>query len=395
MQNELAALKTKTDAISKGRAEAIELELSRISQGAALSKDLALAETDALIIDLEKQINNIDKRIKKVDMAKLLGLTDEDFAKMKQSLGQLTTEFQNFSNELFSLLNKQLDAQDTQLNSELSIIEKRQSARDKAISDLESQLEKEKELEREGLANNVSNIKAELAEKEKARQADIEAERKLQQEKKKLAEEKKSMAKIQFAVDTALQASNLVTAISEVFATYAAVPYVAAALAALMVGSFAVSKIAAYKAINNTPAAGFQKGGYTGKGAEDEEAGVVHKEEFVTKAKHTRKFRTLLDGIHNEDNRQIEFGIRELIKNTGIVLSGDTPRILSESRSFVRRAEGFSPVLIDTSVMEDRLESMESMVSSIMKQGGEKVFKNQDGDLIIKTKSRTRIIHSK
>lgn len=43
---------------------------------------------------------------------------------------------------------------------------------------------------------------------------------------------------------------------------------------------------------------GFRKGGYTGDGRDDAEAGVVHKREFVSTAETTRRERTLLEYIH-------------------------------------------------------------------------------------------------
>ena len=81
----------------------------------------------------------------------------------------------------------------------------------------------------------------------------------------KAEKEKEEAAKAQFILDTALQTSNLITAISGLYSSLSGLPFgigvaLATALSAVMIGSFIASKASA------ASAAGFAEGGFTGRG---------------------------------------------------------------------------------------------------------------------------------
>lgn len=140
------------------------------------------------------------------------------------------------------------------------------------ISELQSEIDQQIELAKLGKAANISELQDQIAEEKKARD--------------KAEKEKEANAKAQFLLDTSLQASNLVTAISSIYASLAALPLgigvgIASALSGVMLGTFAASKIKAASLV------GFQKGGYTGDGAVDEIKGVTHGREFVVDAPTT------------------------------------------------------------------------------------------------------------
>lgn len=140
------------------------------------------------------------------------------------------------------------------------------------ISELQNEVDQQIELAKLGKAANISELQDQIAEEKKARD--------------KAEKEKEANAKAQFILDTSLQASNLITAISSIYASLAALPLgigvgIASALSGVMLGSFAASKIKTASLI------GFQKGGYTGDGAVDEIKGVTHGREFVVDAPTT------------------------------------------------------------------------------------------------------------
>jgi len=94
------------------------------------------------------------------------------------------------------------------------------------------------------------------------------------------AQEKEKAAEAQFAIDTALQASNLITAIAALYASLSGLPFgigvaLATALSAVMLGAFVASKSQA------ASAAGFAEGGYTGDGGKYSPAGTVHRGEYI------------------------------------------------------------------------------------------------------------------
>ena len=100
-------------------------------------------------------------------------------------------------------------------------------------------------LNQAGKASNIANVQDQLN-KEKAARAKAEAD-------------KKEAAKAQFAIDTALQASNLITAISGLYSSLSGLPFgigvaLATALSGVLIGTFIASKAQAANA------AGFYEG---------------------------------------------------------------------------------------------------------------------------------------
>ncbi|MGH1338314.1 MAG: hypothetical protein ACRBFS_19475 [Aureispira sp.] len=178
-----------------------------------------------------------------------------------------------------------------------SLLQKEVSNRESRISDLEGQLEKEKALAEQGKRNQVEQIELQIKEEKSARD--------------KAQKEKEKAAKLAFILDTAVQTSNLITAISALYASFSTLPFgvgvaLATALGAVMVGSFVASKATA------ASAAGFYKGGDTGTGNPREVSTrlgqrgyIYHKEEFVLPHQVYRK--------HGLKNMPVEY-VDELIE---------------------------------------------------------------------------------
>ena len=110
---------------------------------------------------------------------------------------------------------------------------------DSRLSKLEGELEREIQLAELGFASDVT-LKRKEIEEEKKKNAAVKAE---------LEKAKKS----QMAIDTAIQASSLVTAIANIFKSLSGLPFgagipIAIALSGLMIGFFIKSKVDAAKA---------------------------------------------------------------------------------------------------------------------------------------------------
>lgn len=190
----------------------------------------------------------------------------------------------------------------------------------------------------------------------------------LQDEQNKLNEAqatREKIAKRQIELNAILQASNAAVALTEaigaiVKAAATGDPYtiaarVAAAVAALVAG------VAALKGAFS--AGGFEEGGYTGDGGKKQPAGIVHKGEFVVTAENTRKFRPVLEYMHEtgrmpetktlpvsggsaKEFKQLQkemqmtretlegmgVNVQQLITNQGILQSVETARRIERNR---------------------------------------------------------------
>jgi len=197
----------------------------------------------------------------------------------------------------------------------IAILQEEIDARTGRVESLSNDLSNEIELNKIGKASNIAGLQEQLS-AEKSALAKAE-------------QQKKEAAQAQFAIDTALQASNLITAISALYASLSTVPLgigvaLATALTAVMIGTFVASKAQA------ASAAGFREGGYTGDGDATAIAGPVHKGEYVFDAESTKKFglkgktqeeAASIIASHNSDlprpssNRRLNKGIKKQIEN--------------------------------------------------------------------------------
>ena len=269
------------------------------------------AALDAQIIALETRLKGVGAKIQKsatdgVDKDKGTGLfglmgidadTQKDIQAVQGALEQVTAEVSKAVAARVALLQEEIDA------------------RAGRVESLQTDLANEIELNKIGKASNIAGLQEQLA-AEKTALAKAE-------------QEKKEAAQAQFAIDTALQASNLVTAISGLYSSLSGLPFgigvaLATALSAVLIGTFVASKAQA------ASAAGFKEGGYTGDGDANDISSVVHYGEYVFDAENTKKFglkgktqeeAASIIASHNSDlprpstNRRLNKGIKKQIEN--------------------------------------------------------------------------------
>lgn len=390
LENDIKTLSEKGDKESELKAEQAQKSIEAIRKRAELEGQLLQATTQNEIDTLNKQIEGLDKNSGKkgFTLGKLFGLDDASMSKMQDAINTTINSLKELSDQYFAFQQEQLDK-------ELEANDERMMTREDNINDLKDRLEEEKRLQEQGLANNVDRIKAELDAQNAAKDADLQKEKQIKAEKRKLAKQ-------QLIIDTALQASQMVLAIAQLFAQGSSfwvgpvpVGLIVAGLASVaMVASFAASKKRAFDAVNND-AAGFQKGGYTGDAAVDEEVGPVHGQEFVSTAKTTRKHRALLEGLHNEDDALMKKGILDLIKGRGISLEPDLPQQIQIQKHDVKKSELKAVFTNDNSGMERRLDGIDARVVELIKQNQNFVTVLPDGTQIHKFGNITRTIKSK
>lgn len=247
--------------------EKLKLELGfqikRLELARQYNKELTKEETAALnaqIALLKTRLSGVGSEIAgeaKTDVKNgsglfgLLGIsegTQQDVEAVQGAISQVTQAVSDAVAERVALLDAEVQK------------------RNERINELQSNLNTEIELNKLGKASNIEAVQDQLRQEKAARD--------------KAEKEKEEAAKAQFAIDTALQASNLITAISGLYSSLSGLPFgigvaLATALSGVLVGSFVASKVTAANA------AGFADGGYTGEGGKYEVAGPVHKGEYV------------------------------------------------------------------------------------------------------------------
>lgn len=220
---------------------------------------------------LNKSLGNLESQTPKIDLLKIIGVKEEDRAKVQEALNMVGAQF--------------LSAVQGFLQAEQDAARARVQASNQRINELQNDLQAEIALSKTGAASNIQAAKDE-----------IEQQKQLRRE---AQEDAKKAAKAKLLLDTALQLSSLATATATIFSVTAELNLVpglgvaiATALSAAMVGAFIASKVKALSAINagNGESGGFFKGGFTGGSSIYEERGVVHGKEHVMPHEPTAKY---------------------------------------------------------------------------------------------------------
>lgn len=273
-EEEITAFKEGQD--NKRLESELNFQIARLQLIRDFNKEITKEEAaalDAQIAQLQAQLQGVGTEItskqaqKGKGLAGLLGIsedTDSDIKAVQGALEQVTQAVSDAVAERVAALQKEVDF------------------RNQRVEELQNDLANELKLNELGKASNIKLVQDQLA-KEKA-------------ERDKAEKDKKEAAEAQFAIDTALQASNLVTSISALYSSLSGLPFgigvaLATALSAVMIGAFVASKAQA------SQAAGFAEGGYTGHGGKFEESKAVgerpytyHKGEYVVPADKVKEY---------------------------------------------------------------------------------------------------------
>ena len=248
--------------ISKERKKAIDAEIKLLKE--------RLSGLGVVVVEqAEETSKEVEKKGK--GFGGLLGLNEEQSKKANDALKQTISES-------VALIQKGVADR-------IAALEKEVDFRNQRISEIQADLSNEIELNKLGKASNIKNLQERLA---------IE-----KSERDKAEAEKQKAAEAQFAIDTALQASALVTSIANLYQSLSGLGPVGVALATALSGVLLAAFVSG-KA-QAAAVAGFAEGGYTGDGAKFEPAGVVHKGEFVVDKETTQKL-----GLRNKSMSDFE-----------------------------------------------------------------------------------------
>lgn len=306
-----AQIDGRTDLELEGRKGLLEIEKKFLLQRIAIIEASGDEETQARVQALKKMLGEIDKSIGDLDkeqkkqkgvskfLQQTLGMSDDESAAAISSAELFAEQMKSIASDLYNTLNQQSQQRINRINDE--------------ITKKEEQVEKEQELNEEGVANNLNLRLKELADLKQARERALEDQKRLQ--------------RTQMIVETATQASAMITASSKVYAGFAGIPIVGVGLGiaavALMLGAFAAAKIKAFQLVNQGSPQ-FKDGGRH-KGRRHSEGGInveVEDGEWTINRKSSAEYDSLLEAI-NSNNRAgiMDYLLTDLLDGTGVSMS--------------------------------------------------------------------------
>jgi phosphotransferase system HPr-like phosphotransfer protein len=163
----------------------------------------------------------------------------------------------------------------------------------------------------------------------------------LNRQKASFVRQQQSLAVIEIALNTAIAVSKA--------ASQPGSPFTIIALLAAMAVGFAQARAQAQSA------ATFAKGGYTGDGHQFQEAGTVHKGEFVMNAQRTRQYRPLLEAIHSGRHPELAKSVNDKVF---VVNSKSSDERLERIERAIREQQG-----MQLSIDENGINGIVSRIS--------------------------------
>lgn len=316
------AVKSKDTELQKQVAiQEIKLEYAQKNLSALL--EAGYAENDVEVLRAQNIVNDMSDALssaieannnKPFDLLEFLGigegLTSEEKSKMVEG-------FKAIYENLSAITDFVVEQYESQIEAKRESIEQL----DSEIDEMESRLEKEKELREEGLANEADSLEEAINIKKGKREEEVK-------QAEELLKRKKQVQKAQMAVDTAVQLVNMVTASTEIFKSFSKLPFgigipLAIGVIGSMFGAFTVAKVKAYKAIEDQKATKYRKGGRIGgKGhneggtkfiSETGERIELEEDEFVLRREVYKKYPRFVKAFNEGDFSKMATSDIELV----------------------------------------------------------------------------------
>lgn len=347
--------------------------IAQLTSNTEKEKTILVEQTKATINQIKIERDRLVAQ-KQFSIKDLLGLSDSEMQNLKTAFDGAKTLANN-------LLNQQVQISEKQISDS----QRKQDQYQNEINSLESKYQAEYQLAAVGKANNINRINEEIAAKKQAADREAEIE-------KKAMERKRELQRQQLIIDSIAEASQLTVSSANIFASATStagplgVPIALLAIGAMIAG-FTASKIQAFKAVNE----GFADGGYTGDGGKYDEAGTVHKGEFVITKEETSKHRKFLEGWHKNDEMLMKQGLQELLKSKGIVLESDLPKKINRTRDNILQAQNLN-LNSDYSTLEKKLDEQIALNEKTVELLKQQQYQNQNGDLVIKNGTHKTVI---
>lgn len=352
-----------------------------------------VAKLDARIASLGRQVKSAKKELEKdpITWAKVFGVDSK-------SADDFNSAIADFFSNVNSIIDEAFQANQERIQSQIDFNEAAIQSENDRITELENAIDKDLELNRQGLANNLSIHQQQLSALKAQRDKDLAQQRELQAQKKKLAQE-------QAYIDSAQIASTLLVSTVNVIQGWSGVPFVGAILGLAQVTAL----IAGFLAIRGKIEAAsttFEKGGYI-KGNRHSEGGekyyspngVMELEdgEFVNNRRSVKKYHKLLEAMNSDDfSKLTPPDFNELLKNTGVSID---PEIVGKISRQKTELSNFNTTILQNFKVDSLEKEMKSMNGKVDKLHKHLVNRKQitylsDGTRIEESENETRYIRN-
>lgn len=313
-----------------------EQRLAAIEQDGSDEAALQTAILTKTVNDVKAEREKLAGERPKFDLFALLGIdiSDEDRASLIDSLKGFGDSMKSISETIRSEQEAQVEAQ---INATDRIIEDQQRRRD----ELQAQLEQALKDEEDGYANNADAIRGQIEETKR-----VEAE--AQADKVRLLAEEKRLAAQRIKIDSAVQASAILTANAHLFAKGALTwPVgIAAAIAAgaALLATFLSMKAQLRASTADAPAL-FRGTTYVKRGnnpaGRDTIPAYLNEGEAVVPTAHAAKRRLMVEGLVENDRAKLQrAAIAELMGSAGITMAPERVReIVSSKEKVIERRD--------------------------------------------------------
>jgi len=289
--------------IEQQHAEAV-LQNSRLLGNKEGEIQRAAAEKSLATVRQQQKVLALEEKLSQFSIYKLI-FGENDSPELRKALDEVAS---TVASSLGSIV-----------DSEEKAAAARAQTATQTINELTGQLAAQIQLNEAGSASNIKGLQDQIVQERAIRHQALEDQR--------------TAAKEKVLIDTLSQASSIATAAAEVFATFAAIPFIGIPLgiaaAAVLVGAFAASKVQAYQAASQIGAGSYFVGGFTGEGDARQESQAVgprpytyHAREFVMNHELTDDFRhPLFEPLHQRRPQDIDWStpaMRELLPDFGL-----------------------------------------------------------------------------
>jgi hypothetical protein len=334
----------------------VELLLIKASSTSQAEKD---KKTRLANIQYQIEIGNIEKGYADLnkEIEKNIAVESDKGLKIKKINIESETEIEGvrktFAQRRAERAKKDTDSIEENNEAQLAVIKEERDARIQALEDItQAFLDFQKvfidgQIQQTEAAINAQQKRVDAA-KEIADKGNVillkaEEERldKLNRQRANYVRQQQNLAAVEIAVNSAIAVAKA--------AGQPGAPFTIVAILAAMAVGFAQARAQA------NAAATFAKGGYTGDGHQFQEAGTVHKGEFVMNAQKTRQYRPLLEAIHS--GRHPELG-KSVNDKVFVVNSKSSDERLERIERAIREQQG-----MQLSIDENGINGIVSRIS--------------------------------
>ncbi len=387
---------------SKKKEGETQVQFERDNQIAVLNVQIEFAKQKLALIkndpDKAKEINDLTAAIYKMqnalkglkeektgDLFEFLGLDGDKIGKIGKQISVIGETFAGLFNSLADGASARVDEINSQIDAVDNLIEKDQEA-----------VDREQELANQGRANDLATAQKKLNDDKNQKSL-------LQRQAEEAQAKENELKKAAIIADSFAQASNLITASTEIFKSVSSIPFVGVGLAigliATMLGGFAIAKVNALNAVSSqTAAEGGTAGGklhseggnkYVSMDGNDKHILEIERGEEIVRRSSSAKHRRLIKAINKDDFSGINMGdLSEILAGSGILSHIEVATKTASHNNYLQ--EKSQSINIDNSTSEALLRDIKNILKS---PGSSKEVIDMGEYLIIKEGNTTTKIY--